>query len=227
MAEIVNLAAESPVSSLVLHRASESACPLLERACTHAACFRVGDRTNVDRERKRERGREKLVHQLPPLPLPPPSLEDLNYFNSSEIAVLTREGEGAVHKPAGCRSPRGTVAVKVDAKQPLLPLWLNSLSLSRGFCAFVQRYTTGRVINNILARVKRSCFFRLARAKIAKFEWPRMLAATKRNKSLWERKAGASVPPRALFPCRSLLPSLLFFFFFFFFFSSLCPNRAT
>ena len=132
-----------------------------------------------------------------------------------------------MHKPAGCRSPRGTVAVKVDAKQPLLPLWLNSLSLWRGFCAFVQRYTTGRVINNILARVKRSCFFRLARAKIAKFEWPRMLAATKRNKSLWERKAGASVPPRALFPCRSLLPSLLFFFFFFFFFSSLCPNRAT
>lgn len=76
----------------------------------------------------------------------------------------------------------------------------------------MQRYTTGRVINNILARVKRSCFFRLARAKIAKFEWPRMLAATKRNKSLWERKAGA-VPPRALFRSLLLPPPLLLFLF--------------
>ena len=58
-------------------------------------------RTNERRAKKRERGREKLVHQLPPLPLPPPSLEDLNYFNSSEIAVLTARGGGGSAQAGG------------------------------------------------------------------------------------------------------------------------------
>lgn len=69
------------------------------------------------RERERD-GETRAASSFDPLPLPRPSSpEDLNYFNSSEIAVLTRaRGGGNADRP-GISS-----RLKVDAKQPLLPL---------------------------------------------------------------------------------------------------------